>query len=114
MLQLVCLPSVQPGRDGERRVHPHDARIEVELGHALEAARRTFLDAHAAAFAVVDQNLIQAVRTHRAHDARLWTDQIAIVARIAGPATEASVGLFDRLLFRELQNYFLLSDALAP
>src|SRR5207244_6613618 len=46
-----------------------------------------------------------------AHDARLWTDQIAIVARIAGPATEASVGLFDRLLFRERQNHFLLSDA---
>ena len=102
---------MQPRRDGERGIHSHDAGIEVEFGHALEAARRTFLDAHAATFAVVDQNLVEAVRTRRTHDARLGTNQITVVAGVAGAATEAAAGLFDRLLFRERLNHFLLRFA---
>ena len=102
---------MQPRRDCERRVHSHHAGVEVELGHALEAARRTFFDAHAAAFAVVDQNLVQAVRTLRPHDARLGTDQITVVAGVAGAAAEAAAGLLDRLLLRERLNHFLLRSA---
>src|SRR6202158_5527084 len=61
--QSLGLPAVQPLRDRERRIHPHHTRIEVQLGHAFEAARRTLLDADAAAFAVIDQDLVKAVRT---------------------------------------------------
>src|ERR1700720_2341959 len=106
--QLFCLPSVQSWRDGERRIHSHHARIEVEFGHALQAARRTLLDAHATAFAVINQNLIQAVRTNVTYDAGLRTDQVTIVTSVAGAATETATGLFHRLLFRERLNHFVL------
>src|SRR5437762_12749794 len=61
-LQLGGLAPVQTLRDGERRVHAHDAGVEIELGYALETAGRAFLDAHPAAFAVVHENLVEAVR----------------------------------------------------
>src|SRR5205823_11754927 len=96
--QLFGLPPVQSGRNGERRIHPHDALIEVEFGHALQAARGTLFDAHSAAFAVVHKNLINTVRTIRTHNARLRTDQITVVASVTGAAAETAVGLFDGLL----------------
>src|SRR5208337_3948360 len=111
--QLLRLPAVQPRRDGECRVHSHDAGIEVEFGHALEAARGTLLDAHAATLAVVDQNLIETVRTRRTHDAWLGADQITVVAGVAGAATETAAGLLDHLFFREPLNHFLLRFASA-
>src|SRR5271165_4853848 len=108
MPQLVCLPSVQPGRDGERSVHAHDAGVEIEFRYALEAARRTLLDAHATSFAVVDQNLVHSIRTLGPHDAWLRADEVTVVARITGAATETAAGLLDRLLFRERLNYLIL------
>src|SRR6266487_1548181 len=92
-------------------IDSYDAGVEVEFRHAFEATRRTFLDAHTAALAVVDQNLIEAVRTYRTHDARLGTNQITIVAGVAGAATETATGLLNRLLFRERLNHFLLRSA---
>src|ERR1051325_10234497 len=106
--QLLGLTSVQSLRDRERRVHPDDAGVEVELRHAFEAARRTLLDADAAAFAVIDQDLVEAVRSHRTRDARLGTHQITVVARVAGAAAEAAVRFLDRLLLAERKNHFLL------
>src|ERR1700686_5268440 len=76
MAQLRRLPAMQPGRNGERRVHSNHAAIEVQLRHALKTSCRTFLDANAAAFTVVDQNLVQAVRTRRSRDARLRANQV--------------------------------------
>src|SRR5260370_12292889 len=111
--QLLGLPSVQPRRDGERRVHAHYASIEVEFGHTLEAARRALLDAHAATFAVVDQNLIESVRTRRTHAARLRTDQITVVTGVARAATETAASLLDPLLFRARLTHFLLRLATA-
>src|SRR5208282_3513157 len=110
--KLFRLPAVQTRRDGERRIHAHYPGIEVQLRDALEAARRTFLDAHAATLAVIHQNFVQAVRTHIAHDARLGTNEVTVVARIAGAATEAAPGFLHRLLFRERLNHFVLR--LAP
>jgi len=83
MPQLFRLPSVQPRRNGERRIHSHHAGIEVEFGHALEATCRTFLDAYAATFAVVDQNLIETVRTLWTRDAGLGTNEVTVVAGVA-------------------------------
>src|SRR5215470_18267316 len=60
-LQLFGLPAVEPLRDRERRVHADDAGVEIQLGHALEAAGRALLDAHAASLAVIHQDLVQAV-----------------------------------------------------
>src|SRR5207244_11380967 len=74
--QLLGLASVQALRDRERRVHANHAGVEIELRHAFEAAGRTFLDAHSAAFAVVDQNLVETVRADRARDAGLRADQL--------------------------------------
>src|SRR2546422_5343113 len=91
VFQFLGLPAVQPLCDRERRVHPHHTRIEVQLGHALEAARGTLLDAHPAALAVIDQDLVEAVRAHGAYDARLGTDQIAVVAGVAGATAETAV-----------------------
>ncbi len=109
--QLLRLPPVQPLRDRERRVHPHDAGVEVQLRHAFEAAGRALLDADAAAFAVVHQDLVQAVRAIERDDARLRADQIAVVAGVAGAAAEAAVGLFHRLLFGVRLNDFVLRAA---
>src|SRR4030088_2512117 len=106
--KFLRLPSVHPLRDGERRVHAYDAGIEVELRDALEAARRALLDAHATAFAVVDQDLVEAVRAIVADDARLGTDQIAVVARVARAAAEAAGGLFHCLFFAVRLNDFVL------
>src|SRR5580700_1741942 len=113
IFQLFCLPPVKSRRDGERRVHAHDAGFEVEFRHALQAARRTFLDAHTATFAVVDQDFVKAVRTHVAHDARFGTDQITVIAGVAGAAAEAARGLLDGLLFGERLNHFVLRFATA-
>src|SRR3984893_3022632 len=54
--QLFRLPSVQSGGNGECRIHAHHAGIEVQFGHAFQASCWAFLDAHAAAFTVIDQN----------------------------------------------------------
>src|SRR6059058_3305640 len=99
--QLLGLASVQPLRDRERRVHANHAGVEIELRHAFEAAGRTFLDAHSAAFAVVDQNLVETVGADRARDARLRADQITVVACVARAAAEAAVRFFNRLLLGE-------------
>ena len=99
---------MQSRRDGERRIHAHDAGIEVEFGNAFQAARWTFLDADAASFAVVDQNFVQAVRPLRTRDARLGTNQVTVVAGVTGAATEAAIRFFDRLLFRERLDHFVL------
>src|SRR5712692_10682804 len=93
---------MQPRRDGERRVH----------AHAFEAARWTFLDAYAATLAVVDKNLIETVRARWTRDTGLGTDQITVIAGVAGTAAETAAGLLDRLFFRERLNHFLLR--LAP
>src|SRR5205085_9644257 len=82
-LQFGGLAPVQPLRDRERRVHAHDAGVEVELGHPFEAARRALLDADAAALAVVHENLVEPVRSIEPDDARLGADQIAVVAGVA-------------------------------
>src|SRR4051794_27032778 len=95
-------------RDRERGIHPHDAGVEVQLGHALEAAGGTFLDADAAAFAVVHQNLVQAVRSILPDDARLRADEVTVVARVARPAAETAVRFVDRLLLAERLDHFLL------
>src|ERR1700751_3962192 len=108
MPQLFRLPTMQPRRDREGGIHPDYARIEVELGDAFQAACGTLFDTHAAAFAVIDENLIQAVRTNVAHDARLRTNEVAIVASIAGAAAEAATGLFHSLLFRISLNHLIL------
>src|SRR5271170_5461248 len=108
MTQLFGLPSMQAGRNGEGGVHAHHAGIEVEFGDAFKAACRALLDADAASFAVVDQNLIKAVRARGTGDAGLRTDQITVVAGIAGAATETAAGFLDGLLFGEWLNHFLL------
>src|SRR6266849_3459085 len=108
VLQLLRLPPVQSLRDGKRRIHPHDTGIEVELGHALEATSWTLLDADTAALAVINQNLVETVRTDRSRNTRLRTHEIAVVAGVAGATAEAAIGLLDRLLLRERLNDFLL------
>ena len=60
---------------------------------------RALLDADAASFAVVHEDLVEPVRAIEPDDARLRADQIAVVAGIAGAAAEAAVGLVDRLFF---------------
>src|SRR2546423_6679273 len=107
-LQFGGLASVQPLRDRERRVHAHDAGVEVELGHPLEAARRALLDADAAALAVVHENLVEPVRSIEPDDARLGADQIAVVAGVALAAAEAAVRLLLRLLLPERQDHLVL------
>ena len=99
---------MQARRNGERGIHAHHAGIEVELRNAFQTTGRTFFNAHAAAFAVVDQNLVHAVRPLGTRDAGLGTNQIAVVASVAGTATEAAIGFLDRLLFRERLNHFVL------
>src|SRR5580704_829788 len=106
--QLFRLASVQAGRDGECSIHAHHAGIEVQLGHAFKTARRTFFDADAASFTVVDQNFVQSVRPFGTRDARLRTNQITVVAGVAGSATEAAIGLFDCLFFGECLDHFIL------
>src|SRR5207247_9528098 len=91
-----------------RRLHPHDAGFDVQLRHAFETSGRTLLDAHAAAFAVVDQDLVEPFRAHRSHDARLGADQVAVVARVAGAAAEAAIRFLDGLLLRVRVDYFVL------
>src|ERR1700758_1561636 len=108
MPQLLRLPSMQPGRNREGGIHADHARIKVELGHAFQATRGTLFDTHAAAFAVIDENLIQAVRTDVADDARLGTNEVAIVASIASAAAEAAARLFHSLLFRIGLNHLIL------
>src|SRR5260370_23942782 len=102
---------MQALRNSEGSIHSNHAAIEVQLWHAFKAACGTFLDADTAALAVVDQNLIEAVRTRGAHDARLGTHEIAVVAGIAGTATETAAGFLDRLLFRVGENHFVLRFA---
>src|ERR1700722_4054171 len=68
--QLFRLASVAALRNRERRIHSNDSRVEIQFGHALEAPGRALLDTNAAAFAVVDENLVQPIRTHRAHNTR--------------------------------------------
>src|SRR6201987_1800677 len=106
--QLFCLPPMQSRRNRECSVHSDDARIEVELGYAFQAARWALLDTHAATLAVIDENLIQTVRTNVAHDARLRTNEVAIIASIAGAAAETAARLFDGLLFRISLNHLIL------
>src|SRR5580700_7175813 len=98
MAQLGCLPSVQPLGNSKRRVHSNDAAIKVQLGHALKTPRRAFLDTHTAAFAVVDQDFIETIRTIGSRNARLGTNQITIVASVASAAAETPAGFRDRLL----------------
>src|SRR5215469_12367226 len=111
MPQLFALPSMQPRRDGECRVHACYASVEIEFGHTFKAAGRTFLDAHAATFAVVDQDLIQPVGALGTNDAWLRTDQITVVARVTGAATETAASLLHRLLLRKRLNDFRLRSA---
>ena len=99
---------MQSGRDGESRIHTHDSGIEVEFRNAFQTSCRTFFNAHAATFTVVNQNLVHAVRPLWTRDARLGTNQIAVVASVASTATEAPVGFLDGLLFSERLNHFVL------
>src|ERR1700728_4861845 len=106
--QLFRLSSVQSWRDGKCSIHAHDAGIEIEFGNPLETARGTFLDTDAAPFAVVDQNLVHAVRTLRTCNARFGTDQITVVAGVTGAAAETAARLLHRLFFRERLNHLIL------
>src|ERR1700683_2073915 len=108
MLQFFRLPSVQPRRDCERRIHPHYAGLKVEFRYPFKTARGTFLDAHAASLAVVHQNLVEPVRTHIAHDARLRADQITVVASVASATAETAVGFFNGLFFGVRLNHLFL------
>src|SRR5579863_388645 len=99
---------MQTWRNRECRIHAYYTRIEVEFGHAFEAARRTLFDADAASLAVVDQNLVEAVRPLGPRNARFGADEVAVVAGVTGAATEAAPGFFHRLLFRERLNDFVL------
>src|SRR5262249_52554872 len=92
----------------EWRDNANYAGVEVELGSAIQTAGRTFLDADAAAFAVVHEDLVETVRPVLPDDARLGTDQVAVVARVAGAAAETTVGFLDRLLFGERLDDLLL------
>src|SRR5215467_15410391 len=100
ILQLLRLPSVQARCNGKCCVHSHHAGIEVEFGHTLETPRRALFDTNAATFAVVDQNLVEPVRTCRTHDAGLGTHQITVIAGVAGAATETAARLIASLFFR--------------
>src|SRR5271156_2027384 len=111
MLQLFGLPSVESRGDGERGIHSDYACVEIKLGHALETPGGTFLNAYAAAFTVIDENLVEAVRTDVTHNAGLGTNQITIVAGVAGTAAEAAAGFFDRLFFRVRLDDLLLRFA---
>ena len=97
--ELFRLASVQSLRDRERRIHADDAGIEVEFGHALEAARWALFDTYSAAFAVIDENFVHPVGARWTGDARLGTNEVTVVACVAGSATEAATGFFDGLLF---------------
>src|SRR5262245_58425270 len=88
LAQFRRLSSVQTLRNGERGVHPDHACIEVELRHAFETSRRALFDADPTAFAVVDKDLVQAVRPFRPDDARLRADQVTVVAGVARAAAE--------------------------
>src|ERR1700693_2118403 len=102
---------MQARRDRECRVHANYAGIEIEFGNAFEASCRTLFDAYAAALAVVHQNLVEPVRTHRTHNTWLRADQITVIASVAGAATETPARLFARLLLRIRQDDFLLGAA---
>src|SRR5207248_3318244 len=106
--QLLRLPAVQPLGYRERGIHAHHSGVEVEFGHPFETARGTLLDADAAAFAVVHEDFVETVRSIVADDARLRTDQIAVVARIARAAAEAARGFLHRLLFGVGADHFVL------
>src|SRR3984893_154531 len=106
--EFLRLAAVQPGCDRECRIHADDARVEVQLGHALQATGRAFFNADAAAFAVVHEDFVEAVGTIGAHDEWLGTHEIAVVAGGAGAATEAAAGFLDGLFFGERQDYLLL------
>src|SRR4029450_492529 len=86
--------------------------MQVQFGDALEAACRTLLDTHAATLAVVDQNLVEAVRPIEANDARFRTHEVAVVAGIARSAAETTIGLLDGLLLAIRLNDLVLR--LAP
>src|ERR1700722_13422413 len=106
--QFLRLSSMQSGRDGECCIHAHDAGIEIEFRYTFQASGRTLLDADAATFAVVDENLVHAVGTLGTRDARFRANQVAVVTSITSPATETTPGLFDCLFFRERLNHFFL------
>src|SRR5579872_1069936 len=99
---------MQTLRNCKRGIHADHAGIEVELRHPFKTAGRALFNAHPAAFAVVDQNLVETVRPLRTRDAGLGTNQIAVVASVAGAATEAAIRLFYGLLFRERLNDLIL------
>src|SRR6267378_7058555 len=106
--QFLCLAAVQAGGNRECRIHADDARVEVQFGHALQATGRAFFNAYAAALAVIHKDFVEAVRTIGASNARLRAYEIAIVASVAGAATEAAAGFFDGLFFSERQDYLVL------
>ena len=64
MPQFLRLPSMQAGRDGEGGIHAYYSGIEIEFGHAFEAARGTLFNADAASFAIVHENLVAVSYTH--------------------------------------------------
>src|SRR6516164_3496858 len=76
LTQLLGLPPVQALSDCECRFHPHDPCIEVQLRHPLEAAGRALFDADAAPLTVVDQYLVETIRSHRSGNTRLGTHEI--------------------------------------
>src|SRR5580693_8646773 len=92
VFQLRRLPTVKSRRNCERSIHSHDAGVEVEFGDTFEAACRTFFDTHPAAFAIVDQDLVEAIRAFGTRDAGLRTNQITIIASVTGAATETAAG----------------------
>src|ERR1700757_3853025 len=60
--EFLRLAAVQSGCNRECGIHADHARVEVQLGHAFEATSRAFLNADAAAFAVIHQDFVEAVR----------------------------------------------------
>src|SRR5712664_1418043 len=106
--EFLRLAAVQTGCNRECRIHAYDARVEVQFGHALQAAGRAFFDADTAAFAVIHEDFVEAVGTIGAHDARLGTHEITVVAGVAGAAAEAAAGFFDRLFLGKRQDDFVL------
>src|SRR5258708_18927618 len=106
--QLLCLAAVQAGGNRECRIHADDARVEIQFGHALQATGRAFFNAYAAAFAVIHKDFIEAVRTIGARNARLRAYEIAVVASVAGAATEAAAGFSGGLFFCQPHDYLVL------
>src|SRR4029450_6562742 len=82
--------------------------MQVTSGEALEAPCRTLLDTHAATLAVVDQNLVEAVRSIVPNDARLRTHEVAVGAGIARSAAETTIGFLGGLLLAIRLNHLVL------